>query len=70
MPDQAEIQVKVNNKHDSYTYFHETYEGCYASTRESNVRMTETERTLQLLVPAYGASQSGYDYNGNDLTQS
>lgn len=46
-PHQAKLEVKVRK---GISFFHETWEGCYESTRESDrVYLSDRERTLQQL---------------------
>lgn len=47
---QAELPISVRKGTE---YYHETWQGCYESTREGVVRMTELERNLQLITPIY-----------------
>jgi len=45
--DQTELVINTLRGKD---YYHETWKGCYESTRESPVIMTETERQIQQLA--------------------
>lgn len=46
MPHQSKLDIHVKRGMEHY---HETWEGCYESTREKTVAMTEQERNLQML---------------------
>ncbi len=50
-PHQPELAIKVRYSTD---YYHETWEGCYESTRESGKHiMTELEAELVKITPIY-----------------
>lgn len=61
MPNQAMLEIKVRKGLD---YFHETWQGCYESTRENPVAMTEQERELQKLsvIHSVNVSDDSYDW--------
>lgn len=48
---QAELPISVRRGTE---YYHETWQGCYESTRESGrVHLTELERSIQMLSVWY-----------------
>ena len=47
LPHQSELKIKVKKNFD---YYHETWEGCYESTRETPVVMTDVERNMQQIA--------------------
>ena len=51
-PHQSKLEVKLRKGTD---FYHETWEGCYESTRESDKvkAMTELERELVKITPIY-----------------
>lgn len=50
-PHQSKLEIKVRY---SFDYYHETWEGCYESTRESGKHiMTELETELVKITPIY-----------------
>jgi hypothetical protein len=57
-PHQTKLDIPAKG---GMMFFHETWEGCYESTRESAVVMTKTEHDLQLLGVLN--NPTGYDYN-------
>jgi hypothetical protein len=50
-PHQAKLTIKRRKRGDQV--FHETWEGCYESTRYVDVIMTQDERRMQLLNYPY-----------------
>jgi len=44
---QSKLVINVRNNKD---YYHETWEGCYESTREAPVIMTAAEREIQKIA--------------------
>ena len=61
MPHQSKLEIKVRKGLD---YFHETWEGCYESTRENPVAMTKQEQELQKLgvIHSVNVSDGTYDW--------
>jgi hypothetical protein len=50
-PHQSKLEIKVRYSLD---YYHETWEGCYESTRESGKQaMTKLETELVKITPIY-----------------
>ena len=45
-PHQSKLEIHARG---GMMFFHETWEGCYDSTRETPVVITEEERNMQLL---------------------
>jgi hypothetical protein len=50
MPHQSKLDIHVKR---GMEFYHETWEGCYESTREGKVAMTKLERDLQKITPIY-----------------
>jgi len=44
---QSKLEIAVRRGTE---FYHETWEGCYESTREKAVAMTQLERNLQLIT--------------------